>query len=124
MVVGTTKIKDEDVRICQDILHALGDENRQAIVNELLREDTIMGLRVNDIAKKANLSRPAVSRHLKILKDAGIVKVRKEGTKNYYYYEPNENKLELLVRVLMCAKDIALQFPGRSGRSGRQKNRD
>lgn len=39
------------------------------------------GVRVGAITKKTNLSRPAVSHHLGILKDAGLVKMRREGTK-------------------------------------------
>lgn len=37
--------------------------------------------------KKTHLSRPAVSHHLKILKEAEIVNLRREGTKNYYYLD-------------------------------------
>ena len=39
------------------------------------------------ITRKTNLSRPAVSHHLGILKDAGLIDVRREGTKNYYYFD-------------------------------------
>ena len=42
------------------------------------------GTRVVDIAKKTHLSRPAVSHHMQILKDAGFVTSRKEGTMIYY----------------------------------------
>ena len=58
------------------------------------------GFRVIDIAKKTALSRPAVSHHMKILKDAGFVRVRKEGTKIYYYLNTDDNalgKLKLLI---------------------------
>ena len=44
------------------------------------------GVRVGTITEKTHLSRPAVSHHIQILKEAGILKVRKEGTKNYYYF--------------------------------------
>ncbi|MEG6523627.1 ArsR/SmtB family transcription factor [Desulfotomaculum sp. 1211_IL3151] len=40
-------------------------------------------MRVGEIKAKTHLSRPAVSHHLKILKDIGIVKMREEGTKNF-----------------------------------------
>ena len=66
------------------ILTAIGDETRQHLILEMMKMGNCMGVRVGDITKKTNLSRPAVSHHLQIMKDAGIVKVRKEGTKNYY----------------------------------------
>lgn len=43
------------------------------------------GIRVEDIAKRVNLSRPAVSHHLKLLLDEKIVSIEKIGTKNYYH---------------------------------------
>lgn len=63
------------------ILTAIGDETRQHLILEMMKMGNCMGVRVGDITKKTNLSRPAVSHHLQIMKDAGIVKVRKEGTK-------------------------------------------
>lgn len=47
------------------------------------------GVRVGEITERTHLSRPAVSHHLQILKDAGILKVRKEATKNFYYFDPD-----------------------------------
>ena len=61
------------------ILTAIGDETRQHLILEMMKMGNCMGVRVDDITKKTNLSRPAVSHHLQIMKDAGIVKVRKEG---------------------------------------------
>lgn len=43
------------------------------------------GMNVKEITEMTRLSRPAISHHLKILKDAGLVSVRQEGTANYYY---------------------------------------
>ena len=74
------------------------------------------GLRVNDIAKRACLSRPAVSRHLKVLKDSKVVQIRKEGTKNYYYYDPDEDGLELLLKLLKSGKDLKLEIPEKNNR--------
>ena len=51
---------------------ALGDETRQQIITALLLSDH-NGIRVGEITSKTHLSRPAVSHHLKTLKDAGIV---------------------------------------------------
>lgn len=62
---------------------ALGDETRQLILLTLLEQE-LKELRVNEIAQHTYLSRPAVSHHLQILKNAGLLKMRKEGIKNYY----------------------------------------
>lgn len=74
-----------------------------------------MGARVGDITERTNLSRPAVSHHLQIMKDAGIMKVRKEGTKNYYYFDPEMEAFEKLISTLQLAMDISKELPDRSG---------
>jgi DNA-binding transcriptional ArsR family regulator len=58
----------------------LGDPNRRAIV-ELLRE---RDRSVRELADSLPISRPAVSRHLRLLKDAGLVSDRPEGTRRLY----------------------------------------
>ena len=72
------------------------------------------GVRVNEITEKTHLSRPAVSHHLQILKDAGILKMRREATKNYYYFDPDMKSFNLLISVLQNAVDITSAFPDRS----------
>ena len=66
---------------------ALGDEVRLTIIEALAWPKPLdqHGLNVNQITEKTSLSRPAISHHLKILKEAGLVSVRQEGTSNYYY---------------------------------------
>lgn len=68
---------------------ALGDETRQKIIISLL-ESEVHGIRVGEITEKTHLSRPAVSHHLRILKEAGIISMYREGTKNYYYVNADE----------------------------------
>lgn len=51
------------------------------MILEMMKMKDCYGVRVNDISKKTHLSRPAVSHHLQILKQAGILNMRKEGTK-------------------------------------------
>ena len=77
---------------CQKILLALGDENRQHLILEMIQMEQCNGVRVGTITEKTHLSRPAVSHHIQILKEAGILKVRKEGTKNYYYLSAEETQ--------------------------------
>ena len=77
----------KEIKASQKILIALGDEMRQHLILVMITQSCdCQGMRVNDIAEKTSLSRPAVSHHLQILKNAGIVKMRREGTKNYYSF--------------------------------------
>lgn len=72
---------------CMPLFIAMGDEVRLGIIEILTRasrNDRKDGLNVNEITRQTHLSRPAVSHHLKILKDAGLVEVRRYGTSNYY----------------------------------------
>jgi DNA-binding transcriptional ArsR family regulator len=63
-----------------DPFEALGDPNRRAIV-ELLRTGDRS---VRELADELPISRPAVSRHLRLLKQAGLVTDRAEGTRRLY----------------------------------------
>ena len=99
---------------CQKILVALGDENRQHMILEMMKMEDCSGVRVNEITEKTHLSRPTVSHHLQILKNAGILKMRREATKNYYYFDPDMNSFELLIGVLQKAIHITTQLPDRS----------
>ena len=103
---------------CTKILTALGDETRQHLILEMMRFGDCSGARVCEITEKTNLSRPAVSHHLQILKDAGIVKMRREGTKNYYYFDSEMESLEKLIATLQLAMDISRALPDRSGEDG------
>lgn len=61
-------------------LDALGDPNRRAIVEILSTGDQS----VQQIADQLPISRPAVSRHLRLLKGAGLVTDRPDGTRRVY----------------------------------------
>lgn len=62
--------------------------------------DCQTGLRVGEITEQTHLSRPAVSHHLRILRDAGVISMRKEGTKNFYYIDVR-TKLSLLKTLVL-----------------------
>jgi DNA-binding transcriptional ArsR family regulator len=62
-------------------LDALGDPTRRAIFERIAKGGP---LAVVDIAHKVPVGRPAVSQHLKVLKDAGLVADRAEGTRRVY----------------------------------------
>ena len=63
-----------------DPFEALGDPNRRAIV-ELLGSG---GRSVGEVADALPISRPAVSRHLRLLKEAGLVVEEPQGTRRIY----------------------------------------
>ncbi len=64
----------------RDALDALGDANRRAIVEIL----STGGQSVQQIADQLPISRPAVSRHLRLLKGAGLVIDQAHGTRHIY----------------------------------------
>lgn len=61
-------------------LDALGDANRRAILEILAARPSSVG----QIAEQLPVSRPAVSRHLRLLKDAGLVLDEASGTRRVY----------------------------------------
>ena len=63
-----------------DPFDALGDPNRRAIVEQLRAGDRS----VRELADALPISRPAVSRHLRLLKDAGLVVEEARGTRRLY----------------------------------------
>ena len=63
-----------------DPFEALGDPTRREILRLLSAGDKA----VHEIAAALPISRPAVSRHLRLLKDAGMVAERNEGTRHIY----------------------------------------
>lgn len=89
------------------MLTAMGDETRQHIILEMMKMNHCDGARVGEITGKTNLSRPAVSHHLQILKRAGLIKSRKEGTKHFYYFDPETEALEQLIATLQEAKEVS-----------------
>ena len=70
-------------RASGDPFEALGDANRRRILRLLSSGDKP----VQEIASAMTISRPAVSRHLRLLKDAGMVTERPEGTRRIYHLQ-------------------------------------
>lgn len=67
-----------------EVFEALGDPTRRRIV-ELLAEDERS---VGDLASHFPSSRPAISKHLRVLREAGVVGVRGEAQRRIYRLEP------------------------------------
>lgn len=83
--------------LARPILTLLGDETRQEILLALIETGGCGGIRVGDIQKRSHVSRSAVSHHLKILLEAGVIKQRKVGTKNYYYIDFDESTVKPVI---------------------------
>jgi DNA-binding transcriptional ArsR family regulator len=66
-------------------MDALGDATRRRIFELLQGGPRAVG----DLAGELPVSRPAVSQHLRVLKQAGLVVERKEGTRRIYRLDPN-----------------------------------
>ena len=63
----------------RDTFQAIADPNRRAIIGLLANQR----LTVSAVAEHFPISRPAVSRHIKILKECGLLVVRKQGRERY-----------------------------------------
>ena len=66
--------------IQHDAFMAIADTNRRYLLEELRRGPKT----VNELASGLPVSRPAVSQHLKVLLDSGLVSARNEGTRRIY----------------------------------------
>ncbi len=64
---------------------ALGDPTRRAIFERLGDRPSAVG----ELARELPISRPAVSQHLKVLKEAGLVSDRRAGNRRIYRLDPN-----------------------------------
>ncbi|BBI32789.1 ArsR/SmtB family transcription factor [Cohnella abietis] len=95
MEQDTTSQITHDFKRNQDVLVAIGNETRQSILISLAQGAHNLGMRVGEIERHTHLSRPAISHHLSVLKNAGIVSVHKEGTKNYYRLNARNSMLNL-----------------------------
>ncbi|KMZ40064.1 MULTISPECIES: metalloregulator ArsR/SmtB family transcription factor [Bacillales] len=91
----------EKFKLATPIFQALGDVNRQEIIMILLENSN---LNVNQLAEKVSISRPAVSHHLKILKQAGLITANKSGKETFYSLSSTE--------FLKHVKDLIVNIEG------------
>jgi DNA-binding transcriptional ArsR family regulator len=67
------------------VLEALGDPTRRAVFELLASGEKAVG----ELAAELPVSRPAVSQHLRVLKEAGLVTAEARGTRRLYAVDPN-----------------------------------
>lgn len=91
----------EQFKLCSDIFIALGDLVRQQICLDLAAAGP-QGINVVQLSQKTTLSRPAVSHHLKVLKEAKIVEPIKNGTQIFYRLKLREslNSVKNLITMI------------------------
>ncbi|MBQ7354000.1 MAG: winged helix-turn-helix transcriptional regulator [Clostridia bacterium] len=82
----------------QDTLRALADPTRRSIL-KLLKGGT---LSAGEIAERYDITGAAISRHLSVLKDADLIRDRREG--KFIYYELNASVLEEIMLFLADLK--------------------
>jgi len=79
---------------CGPFFEAMGDTVRQNLFMNMAAAGG-GGVNVSKLTSKTDLSRPAISHHLKVLKDCGLIESYREGTKNYYYVDLRKKLDEL-----------------------------
>ncbi|TFD36194.1 ArsR family transcriptional regulator [Cryobacterium sp. TMT1-19] len=99
-----------------DIFGVVADSTRREILRILLerynQSNTAGGeLSVSDIVDKLGLSQPTISKHLKVLREAGLVGVREAGQHRYYHldYAPLEEIEDWLIPFLTVDFDATVE---------------
>ena len=105
-------------------LDALGDATRMAIFQKLAIGPTA----VNELARTLPVSRPAVSQHLRVLKDAGLVTDRKDGTRRLYQLNPEgvarlRAHFDQMWTKAMSAYQVAVEKETLGDKHGKQRGR-
>jgi DNA-binding transcriptional ArsR family regulator len=68
----------------RDVFQAIADPNRRQMIDLIAKEP----MTLNAIAEQFDISRPAVSQHIKILEECGLVTVEKKGRERYCTIQP------------------------------------
>ncbi|MFA7109027.1 MAG: metalloregulator ArsR/SmtB family transcription factor [Sphaerochaetaceae bacterium] len=90
----------KDITKTIKILSSLADENRFIIIKELLLRDYCVG----GLARKLNITEAAVSQHLKILKEVGLITGEKRGY--YRHYRVNKEILKYVAKEIEVISEI------------------
>jgi DNA-binding transcriptional ArsR family regulator len=88
---------------CTPLFFALGETPRQQILLLLTENES---LNVGQLTERLPLSRPAISHHLKILRQAGLVDLQQAGTENRYFLTVDP-AIELLEKFVFEVKACA-----------------
>lgn len=67
-----------------DVFNAIGEAHRREVLDALITGEKSVGAILNDLS----MSQPQVSKHLRVLRDVGLVRCRAEGRRRLYRLEP------------------------------------
>jgi DNA-binding transcriptional ArsR family regulator len=98
-----------DHELMETVLRAIAGPHRLEIVRLVRSEELTAG----QIAARFEVSRPAISQHLRLLRDAGLITERRQGTRRFYRGQP-ETLVALLVDLELLvehARDDAVVIP-------------
>jgi DNA-binding transcriptional ArsR family regulator len=91
--------------VTDDALRAIAEPHRRAILQLVAHEELAAGA----IAAHFDVHRTAISQHLTVLKDAGLIKERRDGTRRLYRAAPEglDGLRQLLEHMWSAALDVA-----------------
>jgi DNA-binding transcriptional ArsR family regulator len=92
-----------------EVLRAIAEPNRRAILQLVATDEMAAG----EIAARFAVTRPAISQHLSILKDAGLISERRDGTRRLYRARP-EGLAELRTFLAQMWPDTLGEFKARA----------
>jgi DNA-binding transcriptional ArsR family regulator len=72
----------------RDVFQAIADPTRRAIINMVANQT----LNLNAVAEKFDISRPAISRHIKILTECGLIIIHQQGRERYCHADLKQLK--------------------------------
>ncbi len=88
----------------RDVFQAIADPTRRAIINMIAHET----LNLNAVAEHFDISRPAISKHIKILTECGLITIKQQGRERYC-----EAKLQQLSEVSDWVEQYRKMWAGR-----------
>jgi len=102
-----------------DLFKALADANRRKILKLLGKKDSMTA---GDIADQFSISKPAISDHLKILRNAGLIYADKQG--QFIYYQLNATVMQEMAVLLFDLLKINKNETGSRPSTGRQGEKE
>ncbi len=88
----------------RDVFQAIADPTRREIINMIAQES----LNLNAIADNFDVSRPAISKHIKILTECGLIVIRQEGRERYC-----DANLKSLIQVSNWVEQFKIFWTGK-----------
>jgi len=112
----------------RDVFQAIADPTRREIINLIAHQS----LHLNSVAEKFDVSRPAISKHIKILTECGLIKIKQEG--RHRYCEARLDKLnevsgwveqyrQFWTQKLDALESYLEELQSKKKKAGRQKKR-